>query len=315
MVQDKTPNYSVTIITPVSYGSRLTNGLIRLRELILNHKASANNSMVINGECEEGSLSPTADLAGELKKTITDLMHSVISADGSTVDYAALRTSEAYAGYWQARLAALRDFNPTKLSSLKAARAFWINLYNTLILDAVIYFGIEESNSEAVIGGRAFFRKAAYLVGGQRLSLEDIEHGILRGNQGNPYVPWVHFSNGDRRLGWALPLDPRIHFALNCGGRSCPPIQAYETEKLEQQLDLATKGFLDSTVKVDLENKEVVLSKLFSWYSTDFGGREGIKRFLSDYLPDEGQRQALLSMGDDFIVRYDNYDWRLNARL
>jgi hypothetical protein len=232
---------------------------------------------------------------------------------GTAVDYVALRESKAYADYRQECLAALRQFDPHRLPSLEAARAFWINLYNALVLDAIICIGIQKSVTEGFLGTLFFFRRAAYLVGGQRMSLEDIEHGILRGNRGNPYVPGPHFTSNDSRLTWSLPLDPRIHFALNCGGRSCPPIRAYEAEKLGQQLDLASRGFIDATVEVRPECKEVVLSPIFRWYAADFGGRIGISRFLTDHLSDGKRRQALLLQGDEISLVYTSYDWGLNV--
>jgi hypothetical protein len=297
---------------PVVQSSGLADGLISLREMILNQLSGVSQSLVINNQVALEPLSPSADLATRLKSTLTELTGSVLDASGTAVDYAALRDSEVYADYRQECLAALRQFDPHWLPSLEAARAFWINLYNALVLDAIICFGIQKSVTEGFLGTLFFFRRAAYLVGGQRVSLEDIEHGILRGNRGNPYVPGVHFTSNDPRLAWSLPLDPRIHFALNCGGRSCPPIRAYEVEKLDQQLDLAARGFIDTTVEVRPERKEVVLSPIFHWYAADFGGRKRIIRFLIDHLPDDKRRRALLSKGNKFRFAYTSYDWRLN---
>lgn len=313
MFQENTVKNSNKLNEPPSTHSGPADSLIRLRESILNSLAGVSQSTVINTEAASKPLSPTADLAAQLKRTLTELKDSVMSANGTSVDYAALRESDAYAEYRQECLAALRQFDPHRLPSLNAARVFWINLYNALVIDAVICFGIQESVTEGVIGLLTFFRRAAYLVGGQRLSLEDIEHGILRGNRGNPYMPGVHFPSKDPRLAWSLPLDPRIHFALNCGGRSCPPIRAYEAKQLDRQLDLATRGFLNETVEVNPEQSEVVLSQIFRWYAADFGGKEGIIRFLLDHLPAGERRHALPEIGDKICFSYKAYDWRLNG--
>jgi hypothetical protein len=99
-------------------------------------------------------------------------------------------------------------------------------------------------------------------------------------------VPGPHFASDDPRLAWSLPLDSRLHFALNCGGRSCPPIRSYSAEKL----DLATCVFLVATVEVGENSDEVWLSRILSWYRGDFGGREGVLDFLIRYLP-AGERR------------------------
>jgi Protein of unknown function, DUF547 len=75
----------------------------------------------------------------------------------------------------------------------------------------------------------AFNHLFSYAVGGHVFSLDDIEHGILRCNRKHPTSGFVAFGPGDLRLPFALPLpvDPRIHFALNCGAKGCPAIRAY----------------------------------------------------------------------------------------
>lgn len=72
---------------------------------------------------------------------------------------------------------------------------------------------------------------SSYNVGGHTFSLDDIEHGILRCNKKHPTSGAVAFSISDPRLPFVLhlPLDPRIHFALNCGAKGCPAIRAYAT--------------------------------------------------------------------------------------
>ena len=67
-----------------------------------------------------------------------------------------------------------------------------------------------------------------------------------------------------------------IHFALNCGAVSCPPVGVYseEDQKLEEQLQLATEGFLDQSVSFNVDARTINLSMLFSWYKPDFGGND-----------------------------------------
>ncbi|NCF65564.1 MAG: DUF547 domain-containing protein [Chloroflexi bacterium] len=298
---------------PIVQSTRLGDGWIQLRELLLNLVSGVSHGPVINDELATESPTPKADLASRLKIRLAKLKALAMDPDGLKVDYEALYNSEAYTAYRQEELAALQQFDPQQLLSVEASRAFWINLYNALVIDAVISFDVQKSVTEGRLGMMTFFRQAAYMVSGQRMSLEDIEHGILRGNRGNPYVLGAHFPASDPRLDWSLPLDPRVHFALNCGGRSCPPIRTYEAEKLDQQLDLATHAYLNAEVEVRPDQKELVLSQIFRWYAADFSGGDNLIQFLVDYLPDGEKRRLLLSSGHDLRIVYKPYDWRLNV--
>jgi hypothetical protein len=191
--------------------------------------------------------------------------------------------------------------------------AFWINLYNVLVIDAVIAFGVHHSVAEGRLGRLAFFRRAAYHLAGRQVSLDDIEHGILRANRGHPFLPGPHFASKDARLPWVLPLDPRVHFALNCASRSCPPIQVYSADHLEAQLDMAARNFVDSNVKINPAKQLLVVSSLFQWFKGDFGGRDGIVSFLIEHLPFDGRRAWLSKNQDAIKLIYEPYDWGLNA--
>jgi hypothetical protein len=111
------------------------------------------------------------------------------------------------------------------------------------------------------------------------------------------------------------PLDARIHFALNCASRSCPPIGVYDAADLDAQLDLATRNFVAAEVTVDPARSAVRLSSIFRWYQGDFGGRRGVIAFLLQHLPDDENSRWLAAQGDDVRFVYQPYDWSLNARL
>jgi hypothetical protein len=210
----------------------------------------------------------------------------------------------------------LRSFDPALLASDAERMAFWINLYHVLVMDAVISFGVKRSVAEGWLGLMAFFRKAAYNVGGHRLSLNDIEHGILRGNAGHPLAPGPHFASSDPRRAWMIQNpDPRIHFALNCASHSCPPIRIYSAENLDSQLDLATRSFVDADIKLNPARQVLVVSSIFRWYAHDFGGREGVISFLIDHLPHNGIRAWLGVHRDDLRLQYEPYDWSLNNAI
>jgi hypothetical protein len=162
-----------------------------------------------------------------------------------------------------------------------AALAFWCNLYNAgtqRLLDrrAALY--------ESRLRSLRFFGVPALTIAGHRLSLDDIEHGILRARSkyGLGYLPRLLLDTFEMRHRLA-ELDPRIHFALNCGAASCPPIRAYTADDIDAQLDLATRGYLDATAEYDPDAGVVRAPRVMAWYRGDFGGKAGIREYLRRY--------------------------------
>lgn len=271
---------------------------------------------VLNGGEPAPEVPVDAGLAAELMGRARAVQAEAVDAAGRRVSYAKLRTSPVYEAYRRAA-ASLRLFDPAWLGSPAERLAFWINLYNALILDAVIQLGVRSS----VTRSAGFFLRAAYQVGGLRFSAEDIEHGLLRANAPHPALPGRHFGADDPRRGLALPtLDPRVHFALVCGARSCPPIAFYDPDRIDQQLDTAARSFLAAGgARLDVEARVLWLSRIFQWYAPDFGARPlavgdraPLRRFALRYLPEE-TRAALAGRADSLRVRFLAYDWSLNA--
>ena len=119
----------------------------------------------------------------------------------------------------------------------------------------------------------SFFGDVSVDVGGDVLSFDDLEHGILRGNARHPYQVARRFDTPTgRRLGLTR-LDHRVHFALNCGATSCPPVKRYTPEAIDEELRLAAMAFCeaDDNVRIDEGERRVHLSKLMYWYQSDFG--------------------------------------------
>lgn len=292
---------------------KLEDALIGVRELLLNAVVGAGSIAAINSKLPDLPMDDSENIASQLKQALDEIMASVSNESGTAIDYLALRQNDAYSIYKQECLAALKTYDPRSIKSEESRRAFWINLYNALVLDAILMFNVTSSVDEGPLGLVAFFRRAAYVVNGRKISLEDIEHGILRSNNGNPYILGKHFPSNDPRVEWVLPLDPRIHFALNCGGRACPPIQSYSGENLNHQLDLATKSFLATSVEVDEKRNEITVSKILKWYADDFGGKDGIIDFLINHLPTEEHQRFISDNRQRLNIRYAGYDWALNA--
>ncbi len=269
---------------------------------------------VLNGgsvpEWEPGGLPVAADLY-RMAKALQAAAYDPLTG---RLDYSGLAGSTLFAEY---RLCTrrLQVFDPATLPSRETRLAFWINLYNALIIDAVISFEVKQSVQHI----RGFFWRAAYNIGGRRYSAHDIEHGILRANAAYPAIPGSHFSPRDpRRLYSLTTLDARIHFALVCAARSCPPIAVYDADHIDTQLDLATRAFVNGGgVTLDPRAKVIWLSKIFQWYAPDFGAAplglgwcQPLLNFIAPYLAG-GVSQSVMRSGR-WRVHFRPYDWRLN---
>lgn len=187
------------------------------------------------------------------------------------------------------------DLSPIRVDR-RAGLAFWLNLYNgaaQLLLD----------RQPALFESRwRFFRTEAITVAGVALSLDDIEHGLLRGGRskyGLGYLPRLARTGLDRD--YRLTADPRVHFALNCGAASCPVIRVYEPQHVDEQLDRATAAHLRSTGEGDGDSKRILVPRFCLWYIGDFGGYTGLRSFVRDYanLPDDVKP----------AVRFASHDW------
>lgn len=241
--------------------------------------------------------------ARKLREIANDMRAQAISPETGEVDYGKLVESESYARF-KTFARALPYCTKEDLGDRPHQIAFWINLYNALILHGVLHYKV----SGSMLRDIGFFRRVAYNVGGMRFSADDIEHGVLRGNRRHPYLPFTQFAKGDPREMMSIEdPDPRMHFALVCGARSCPPISAYDGEQLDAQLDLATAAFINGIgAQFDPEAKILFLSRIFKWYAGDFGGREGALRLVDQYLD-----TSVAIAGAR--IRYLPYDWSVNS--
>lgn len=187
--------------------------------------------------------------------------------------------------------------------------AFWLNCYNALVLDALRRFGLQASVRERP----GFYRLAAYRIGGERFSAEEIEHGILRGNRApHPRLQPLFAAEDPRRRHSLAACDPRIHFVLNCGTRSCPPLRVYETAGLDEQLDQAVSDFLnDGGVDWDASQRTAILASVFAYYAEEFGAREALAGFIGRYLECSLPAAAIAAAVAAGRVRYRAHDWSL----
>lgn len=185
------------------------------------------------------------------------------------------------------------------LSTDAAKKAFWINVYN----------GYTQATLRAAPGQyknrNAFFKRKALRIAGQELSLDEIEHGFLRrsrikwslGYLGKPFP-----SKTEKALRVAM-RDYRVHFALNCGAKSCPPVAFYNDAQLDGQLELATRAYLSGESTYDAARNTVSVPKILGWFRADFGGKKGIRSLL--------EKVGIVPAGSDPTIHFNKYDWTL----
>lgn len=197
------------------------------------------------------------------------------------VDYEALKKNPAELNDFVQTIA---TFDSTALAKGNPRKAFWINTYNILVIDGIV----ANYPTDSPMDIEGFFDTVIRTTAGKELTLNDIE---------NKYVREVYH-------------DARIHFVLVCAAKGCPPIiaEAYRPETLDAQLNRRTKAVLNDPdfIRVNDEEKEVLVSEIFNWYKTDFemGGKtilEYINQFRETPIP------------TNFAIGYYDYDWELNA--
>jgi hypothetical protein len=249
------------------------------------------------------------NLAASLMKAMKTCQERFFDLDRGLVDYGKMKASKEYAAY-KALTEQLHSFDLHSLTTHEEKLAFWINLYNTIVIDGIIELEIDTSVKEIP----DFFEKIAYQIGPYRFSPDDMEHGILRGNTRPPYHPLRQFKREGPRSEFVVsPVDPRVHFALVCGSRSCAPIRFYEADQIEEQLELAAFNFINSSEVVLLpEEKKVIMSQIFDWYERDFGGKKAVLEFMIKYFDSDSKRAFVKENIDSIKIEYLFYDWNLN---
>ncbi|MEQ9266032.1 MAG: DUF547 domain-containing protein [Balneolaceae bacterium] len=166
------------------------------------------------------------------------------------------------------------------LNSDNKKKTFWLNIYNAY------YQIIAEKGG---VGQDSIFIKKLIPVAGEHMSFDELEHGILRAKDGYDYKDLAVDT-----------VDYRIHFALNCGAKSCPPIAFYDFPKIDDQLEAATKLYLTLETELNEEEKVATVTQLMEWFGEDFGGEENLPSVLTKYLDRD------LS---DYSIRYKEFDW------
>jgi len=249
------------------------------------------------------------NVAASLMTAMKGCQERFFDLDRGLVDYRKMKESKQY-GEYRALTEQLHTFDLESLTAHEEKLAFWVNLYNTIVIQGIIDLDIDTSVKEVP----DFFQKIAYQIGPHRFSPDDIEHGILRGNARPPYRLFRQFKRQDARVSFVVkPLDPRTHFVLVCGSRSCAPISFYAPDRIGDQLEQAAFNFVNSSEVVLLpEENKVLISQIFDWYEKDFGGKRAVLEFILKYLDSESKKAFVMSHLKSLRIEYLFYDWNLN---
>jgi hypothetical protein len=248
----------------------------------------------------------------EFYRVISVIVKKHCSAGGDVVEYGALKKSPEFQQY-QTATALLQNFDISFLKSRDEALAFWLNLYNFLVIDGILKFGVNTSVQQS----KGFFTKTSYRLGEYVFSLDDIEHGILRNNQRRPYSFFRPFSGSDPRKAFCFdPPDNRIHCCFACGTKSSPALTIYTPNQLNNQLNQAVNRFLTSEkgMRIDQKSNEIWLNRIFYWYRKDFEQKgETLIHFVADILQDNAMKQFISQNQAKLTLRFMDYDWSLNG--
>jgi len=193
---------------------------------------------------------------------------------------------------------------------IPAQTSFWINVFNAGVLR-------DSPELEFAAGPRdvhAFFEQPRLKVGGHTFSLDEVQHGLLRGNVAKHGKMRAPMSREDPRLAFMpIAFDERMHFALYAASRSSPALRAFDPGNLDKQLEKATGDYLRRTVRIEEGGAVVELPRLLDWYAKDFGGERGALEFALGRL-DDAAVDAVDRRQGRVKLQYAEYDWTLNRR-
>lgn len=161
-------------------------------------------------------------------------------------------------------------------------QSFWINGYNLLVIKSIV----ENYPIRSPLDKAGFFDTDKHDIGGIQITLNDIEHTLLRAK---------------------FPKEPRFHFVLVCAGLGCPPIinKAYFPKTLDAQMEQQTTIALNNPAFIQVNKNKVRISQIFEWYKSDFTqDGNNLTDFINQYRTEK--------LPDKVKVSFYDYNWSLN---
>lgn len=179
----------------------------------------------------------------------------------------------------------------------KSRLAFWLNIYNAQAQVKYRRDPTVTKDHDRLFGDRDI------VIAHEKLSLDDIEHGLLRNRAKWGLGYFGHWFASDFMKRFRVTtLDARLHFALNCLAASCPPIANYHEARLSSQLQKATRWYLTQETQIDLTNNQLHIPRLFLWFHHDLNGKVGAQKLLEEL--------ELIPHGKKWKIEFKEYDWK-----
>ena len=250
------------------------------------------NTIAANGtESQMNSSNIDSSTIRQNYNSFDTILQSFSTSDGK-IDYTSIRNDPFNLNKFLNFIGTVSPRSHHDYFSEADAKAYWINVYNALAIKTIIDNPDVDSIREIAWGMGAFWR-TKFVVGGEKLTLNNIEHKILRKQY----------------------KDPRIHFAINCASNSCPPIgnRIVTGENLSEQLDKKAFDFINNAanVRFDHRAKKVYLSRIFKWFKKDFTRNH---TSLLEYILKYHSAKDLIEYDEisSYKIIYNQYDWSLN---
>ncbi|MEP6712184.1 MAG: DUF547 domain-containing protein [Ferruginibacter sp.] len=289
------PSYPYTVVIDKNLKILAITNAADLTEVMLQKFISESKSAVSEINTKTVSITPSAK-----KETMATFIASGNSLVKLSQDfmYAAKTGDDATQFINQLKDISYADI----ISNIKTdddKKAFWINLYNAYTNSSL------HKNPDQYKNRSAFFKNKNIIIAGKTFSLDEIEHGILRRSKIKWSLGYLNklFPGKTEKELRVDKLDYRIHFALNCGAKSCPPIAFYNPENIDKQLDVATTAYLTGETAYDKEKNTLALPALFNWFRRDFGGKKKIIALV--------RSKQLIPAGVNPKIMFKKYDWSL----
>jgi glutaredoxin len=253
------------------------------------------------------------------KKILMKAVDKYTNVNTGLINYTELKTDDLFLEF-EISVCEFQKVPLHKITNEDERKCFVINLYNLMIYHAYAKLGVPKTFYQRL----AFYSSVSYNLGGDIYSFDDLEHGVLRCNTRQVLAFRPPFQrNDDNRINSVLSkLDNRIHFALNCGGASCPAVKNYTKENVNEELRLASIGFFESNenMKILMDKNTIQFNRILSWYFKDFGmNKTEFLQAISQYLRNEKKAtvEEILKKGGlvDVKFEYFEYDWTSNASL
>eukprot|EP01119_Soliformovum_irregulare_P013308 TRINITY_DN3526_c0_g1_i1.p1 TRINITY_DN3526_c0_g1~~TRINITY_DN3526_c0_g1_i1.p1 ORF type:complete len:1045 (-),score=343.24 TRINITY_DN3526_c0_g1_i1:27-3161(-) len=228
---------------------------------------------------------------------------------GDDINYSGVGFSTDYRHYVNTCM----ELQSADLTGLKddKLKAFFINVYNALVLHASIVSSLNLQGISGTINDYTSWGRLGYVINDQKFTILDIYHGMLRGNKkaSRRKIKQV-MSKHDPKIAFMTKPDPRIHFALISGSRSFPAVAVYRAKTLDKDLNTVTEAYLDEEVEMEKVKKTVIIPKLFYYYNKDFGKNDSaLVKWIIENIPKHKKEEFEHLAKHRMTVKFSSYDW------